>query len=140
MNFVPVMLVLAALTNQSEPTDYKTAFKRSMEGEKPLLVLVTADWCPPCQRMKKSTIPALINNDKFRNYNFATVDFDRDRNNARKLIGNGSIPQLLVYEKQGGEWKMRTLMGYKSAESVEAFLRGSGQIRTAEATRLAVEQ
>ena len=90
--------------------------------------------------MKKSTIPALINNDKFRNYNFATVDFDRVRNNARKLIGNGSIPQLLVYAKQGGEWKMRTLMGYKSAESVEAFLRGSGQIRTAEATRLAVEQ
>ncbi len=140
MNYVPVILVLAALTNQSQPTDYKTAYKRSMEGDKPLLVLVTAEWCPPCQRMKKSTIPALIDNDKFRHFNFATVDLDKDRTDARKLIGNGSIPQLIVYEKIAGEWKVRSLKGYKTADSVESFLRSSSPVRTAEATRLAVGQ
>lgn len=140
MNYVPVILILAAITNHSEPTDYKTAYKRAMEGDKPLLVLVTAEWCPPCKRMKQTTIPTLINDDKFRNFNFATVDLDRNQKDARKLIGNGSVPQLIVFEKRDKQWKMRSLMGYNSVESVEAFLAESNPVRTAKATTLAIDQ
>jgi len=28
----------------------------SQETGKPMLVLVTADWCPPCQKLKRSTL------------------------------------------------------------------------------------
>ncbi len=140
MNYVPVILVLAAFTNSSEPTDYKTAYERAMKGDRPLLVLVTAEWCPPCQKMKRSTIPALIHDNRFRNFNFATVDLDRDQKNARKLIGNGTVPQLIVFEKHDQQWKVRTLLGYNSAESVEAFLAGSERVRTAHANTLAVDQ
>ena len=140
MNYVPVILVLAAFTNQSEPTDYKTAYNRALEGDKPLLVLVTAEWCPPCQKMKRTTIPELINNQKFNHFNFATVDLDRDRSDARKLIGNGSVPQLIVFEKKNNQWKTRTLLGYNSTAAVEAFLAESVPIRTANANTLAVDQ
>ena len=131
MNFVPVMLVLAALTNQSEPTDYRTAFDRAMKGDKPLLVLVTADWCPPCQKMKQTTIPSLISDDQFRNFNFATVDLDRDTIDARNLIGNGTVPQLVIFEKQNGIWQQRRLLGYKSPDTVKEFLGNTGPVLTA---------
>lgn len=140
MNYVPVILVLAAFANQSEPTDYRTAFDRAMKGDKPLLVLVTAEWCPPCQRMKQTTIPQLIKDNKFHNFHFATVDLDRDPRDARNLIGHGTVPQLIIYEKRNGSWNTRTLMGYNTPESVEAFIRPSGPVLTANAQSLAAGQ
>ena len=31
---------------------YKQAYAKAQAGDKPLLVMVTADWCPPCRQMK----------------------------------------------------------------------------------------
>ncbi len=38
------------------------ASELSEESGKPMLVLATADWCPPCQKLKRSTLtdPAVI--------------------------------------------------------------------------------
>ena len=142
MNYVPVILVVAAtLASPSEPTDYKTAYKRAMEGDKPLLVLVTAEWCPPCQMMKRTTIPEMIGDKKFSDVHFATVDLDRDSRDAKNLIGNGTVPQLILFEKlENNKWSTRRLLGYQSSETVGSFIGLPKTVRTAEAGTLLVDQ
>ena len=49
-------LVAVSTANAQQPVDYKTAYEKAQKGEKPLLVLITADWCPPCQVMKKTCL------------------------------------------------------------------------------------
>ena len=135
MNFVPVVFVIAAISgiNHSEPTDYKTAFNRAQQDNKPLLVLVSAEWCPPCKMMKKTTIPQLIEANSFKDVHFATVDLDQQPVDARNLIGSRGVPQLVMYEKHEGSWKVRFLSGYQDVAKVETFLNQSDAIRTAQA-------
>ncbi len=142
MNFVPVVFVIAAISgmNTSEPTDYKTAFNLAQQDDKPLLVLVTAEWCPPCRMMKQTTIPRLIESNKFKDVHFATVDLDRNSTDARNLIGSRGVPQLVIYEKQNEAWKVRFLSGYHDVASVESFLNQSTAIRTAQAQLQVVDQ
>lgn len=113
------------------PIDYNTAFSRAQKGDKPLLVLVTATWCPPCQTMKKTTIPELVQKKAFKDCHFATVDFDAQRDIAMQLTGGRGVPQLVMYEKRQGKWVRRYIAGYKPANVVEAFVAQSKQIQTA---------
>lgn len=140
MNFVPVALVIAAMagTNTSQPTDYKTAFHRSQQDDRPLVVLVSAKWCPPCQMMKKTTIPSLVDANGFSGFHFAMVDLDEENKNARNLIGSRGVPQLIVFEKVDGQWSKRFLSGYHDVASVEDFLHKSDTLtRTANAQVIA---
>ena len=141
MNFVSFAIVLAAINlPTSEPTDYKTAFQRAQQDNKPLLILVTAEWCPPCRMMKQTTIPQMVDDERFRDFHFALVDVDKDTKNARNLIGDGLVPQLIIYEKNGDGWETRSVMGFQSVAQVETFLESSRPIRTAEAETLVVDQ
>ncbi len=142
MNLVPVVLVLAAFANanSSQPTDYKTAYKRSQQDDHPLLVLVSAQWCPPCQLMKTTTIPQMIEDNKLSQFHFATVDLDKNATDAHNLIGSRGVPQLVLYEKQGGVWTVRFLGGYHDVAAVETFLKQSDGVRTAKAQTLVVGQ
>ncbi len=119
------------VSNGSEPTDYKTAYKRAQTGDKPLLVLVTADWCAPCQQMKSSTIPKLMSRDAFQDFHYATVDLSRQETLGRKLIGKRGVPQLIVYEKRDDKWQRRYLRGAQTVETVEAFISQGAAARTA---------
>ena len=122
MNFVSAMMIIAATAHSGEPTDYKTAYHCAMNCNKPLLVLVTAEWCPPCQKMKSTTIPAMIKDKKFSGVLFATVDLDKDAKIARKLIGTRGVPQLVLFEKKHDEWSVKYLAGAQSVASVEKFV------------------
>ena len=126
-----VMFIAVTGVAVDSPLDYKTAYKKAQNGEKPLLVLVTAEWCPPCQVMKSTTIPSLLAKDAFREFHYATVDLDRDEKLAGQLIGNRGVPQLIMYEKRDGKWVRRYLKGIQSVETVEAFVAQAKSIRTA---------
>ena len=138
MNFVSAMLIIAATTTAAEPLDYKTAYKRAMKGDKPLLILVTAEWCRPCQVMKKTTIPTMLADEKFKGVFFTAVDLDKQQRIARELVGNKGVPQLVIFEKDKGLWNTRSLVGIQSVGSVEKFLEKSPQLRTAKAQNVAV--
>jgi thiol:disulfide interchange protein len=132
MSFASAAIIIAAMASGNEPTDYKTAYHRAMKGDKPLLVLVTAEWCRPCQAMKTTTIPALMAQHRFSEYNFATVDLDHQQKLARSLIQNQGVPQLILYEKQGDQWVKRHLVGWQSVTTVQSFLDASLTTRTAQ--------
>lgn len=111
--------------------DYRSAYNKALNGDKPLLVLVTADWCAPCQTMKATTIPQLMQKDAFRDFHYATVDLGKEEVLARKLIGNRGVPQLIVFEKKDDRWQRRYLRGIQTAATVEKFISSSNPTRTA---------
>jgi thiol:disulfide interchange protein len=124
---------MASLAMGQQPVDYRTAYHQAQDGEKPLLVLVTADWCPPCQVMKKTTLPQLIERNAFQNFHFSKVDLGKEEKLGRQLMGTQGIPQLILYEKQGGTWTRRSLVGIQTPEAVEAFMAPAQRVRLAEA-------
>ncbi len=112
---------------------YAEAYRDAQAGDKPLLVLVSATWCPPCQVMKQTTIPELIQKDTFKEFHYATVDLDQQEDLARQLIGNRGLPQFIMFEKQDGQWVRRYLKGIQSVATVEAFVAQASNYRTADA-------
>ena len=130
-----IMITATSAFGQT-PVDYTTAFQRAQAGDKPLLVLVTATWCPPCQVMKNTTIPELMRKDAFKNCHWATVDFDAENEIAMQLTEGKGVPQLLMFEKRDGKWIRRRMAGYKNAPTVEAFVAQSEQLRMAKLTKV----
>jgi thiol:disulfide interchange protein len=117
----------------NDATDYRTAYRRAQTGDKPMLVLVTADWCAPCRQMKATTIPQLQDKNAFRGFHYATVDLGKEEDLARKLIGKRGVPQLIVFEKKEDRWQRRYLRGIQSVDTVQAFIKQSAPTRTAAA-------
>lgn len=133
ITLVVAALVAPAISSAQEPLDYKTAYSNAQAGDKPLLVLITATWCPPCQEMKRNTIPELMRKEAFKGFHYSTVDLDKEEKLARELIGKRGVPQLIMFEKQEGKWIRRYLRGAQTAQTVEAFVAQSGMLRTASA-------
>ncbi len=132
--FAVLSLIAISATSAfgQSPVDYTTAFQRAQTGDKPLLVLITASWCPPCQVMKNTTIPQLMKKDTFKNCHWATVDFDAENEIAMQLTEGKGVPQLIMFEKRDGKWIRRRMAGYKNAPTVEAFVAQSQQLRMAQ--------
>jgi thioredoxin-like negative regulator of GroEL len=116
-----------------QPKSYSEAYRDAQAGDKPLLVLVSATWCPPCQVMKQTTIPQLIEKDAFKKFHYATVDLDQEEGLAKQLIGNRGLPQFIMFEKHDGKWVRRYLKGIQSVATVEAFVAQASTYRTADA-------
>jgi len=129
-------LIPAATQSESGKTamTYNEAYKKAQSGDKPLLVMVTADWCPPCRVMKSSTLPILLQKNAFQNFHFAMMDYDAESELADKLIGDRGLPQLIMYEKSNGKWLRRYINGKRginSVEMVESFVAQAGTFRMA---------
>lgn len=142
LKFLVALVVVATMTTQlsaqqqqltAQPLKYTAAYKKAQKGDKPLLVLVTAKWCPPCQVMKSTTIPELMKKKAFKDFHYSTVDLDQEQTLARQLIGTRGVPQLIMYEKKDGKWLRRYLRGAQTAQTVEAFVAQSEAVRTASA-------
>lgn len=120
-------------TKQSQ-LDYKTAYHRAKEGDKPLLVLVTAQWCGPCQVLKSKAFPELKTKGTFEPFHFAVIDYDAEPALAQNLIGDRGIPQFILFEKREEQWSRRYLVGAQTVAEVEEFLVAANRIRVAATT------
>lgn len=109
-----------AVTNT--PGTYAAAYDDTQNSGKPLVVLVGANWCPACQSMKTSIMPAIAAQGGLANVAFAHVNVDAQRNLASQLLEGSMIPQLVMYEKVGDNWKMSRLVGAQSVEAVQGFI------------------
>ncbi len=124
-----------AVRHSGLPTNYATAYQRAQTSDKPILVLVTAEWCAPCQMLKRTTVYDMMAKRGFKDFHFATVDVDREPETAAKLTEGRPVPQFIVFERSGEKWIRRYSVGYLLVDQLQAFLEPSIKtgVRTAEA-------
>ena len=114
-------------TAGTAPQSYGDAYREAKETGKPLVILVGADWCPGCQTMKHSVIPALKKSGDLAQVSFASVNSDQDRELAGKLMRGGSIPQLIVYRQTDKGWQREQVTGAQSVTETRGLLRRVAQ-------------
>jgi thioredoxin-like negative regulator of GroEL len=101
---------------------YEKAHDTAIHTGKPIVVMVSTDWCAPCQTMKRTILPRVRKWRTFRKVAFATVNPDRERELAEEITGGGPIPQLVMFHKTPKGWLRRKLVGSQSVEAVEQFI------------------
>jgi thiol:disulfide interchange protein len=123
-----VGITLAVLLEASKIThgwqDYTAAYREMERTGRPMVVLVTAEWCAPCQQLKHDVLPNPQIKDLLENFSCAMVDLDADPSLAQKLSGAAGVPFMAVYVPDGDGWQRRTIRGYQSVESLARFIQG----------------
>ncbi len=123
MSSLTLIVMCTALAAGNESNDYAAAHKVTMKTGRPMLVMVSTDWCAPCQMMKRTVIPQVRQRGLLGRVVFAIVNPDRDRELARQLIGGGPVPQLVLFRKTANGWTQKKLVGGQSVEAVEQFIK-----------------
>lgn len=101
---------------------YAEARRDTTETGKPMVVMVSAEWCGPCQAMKKTVLPQIQKRGLMQKVSFAIVNVDREGALARKLTGGGPVPQLVMFRRNGNGWLRKKLVGGQSVTTVEKFI------------------
>lgn len=117
-----ILLVGADVSAEKYHETYAEAHQAITKSDKPMVVMVGADWCQPCQTMKTTILPQVREHGLFKKVAFAIINFDRDRELAKKITGGGPIPQLIMFRKTKNGWASKKLVGSQSVETVEQFI------------------
>ncbi|MCC6123896.1 MAG: thioredoxin family protein [Pirellulales bacterium] len=113
----------AKKTEAEAEETYAKAHRVTVKTGKPLVVMVGADWCGPCQTMRRAILPRVREHGLFRKITFAHVNVDRDKELANQLTGGGAaVPQLVMFRKTKNGWARRKMIGGQSVEAVEKFI------------------
>ena len=124
-----MLLALVSLTTFTAPSNeyptYVDAYHKAAKTGKPILVLVCATWCGPCQTMKASVLPEVRRRGVLGDFEFALVDVDQERKLVEQLGGLGPIPQLICFRKGKSQWFRSELIGCQETAQVEQFLRAA---------------
>ncbi|MCC9608531.1 thioredoxin family protein [Blastopirellula sp. JC732] len=89
----------------AEPTNYRDAYELYKSRQRPLVVMVTASWCPYCPAMKNELL-GMKREGKLPDASVVIVDYDQDRATARTVMGSQrTLPALAVYHYVGGKPK-----------------------------------
>jgi thiol-disulfide isomerase/thioredoxin len=105
-----------AFAFESKPFDAKT-FEAAQAAGKPILVEVTAPWCPTC-KAQKPILSDLMQKAKFKELVVFDIDFDSQKALLRKF--NVSMQSTLISYKGAREVGRST--GDTDASSIEAQL------------------
>lgn len=88
-------------------------------GNKPTLLIFTADWCPPCKMMKSQVYPSPQIVEISDRFNWVFVDVDKERQKASKY-GARSIPHFVLEDASGKQ--IGSLSGGMDSASFRQFL------------------
>ncbi|MEH3118113.1 MAG: thioredoxin family protein [Methylorubrum populi] len=107
-----------AAGHAAEPVPYDaTAFEAAQGAGRPILVQISAPWCPIC-RAQKPILAALAAEPRFRDLAVFTIDFDSRRDLVRRF-GARMQSTLIVYR---GKAEVGRLVGEAQAEWIEQLL------------------
>jgi len=117
------LLLLSVLTSaQVDRPSYETAYQKAQEENKPLLIVVGADWCAACKTLKAQTIDPMQSSGKLQDVIVTIVDKDSRPELAQQLMQGSSLPQLVVFAKSDSGWKKFSLSGIQSERRVQELL------------------
>lgn len=136
MNSLVMIAMCSATFGATDGESYTEAHVAATKTGKPMLVMVSTDWCPACQVMKRRIMPQIRERGLLSRVAYATVNPDQEGELSRQLIGNGKIPELVMYRKTPRGWTRRVMVGSQSVEDVEHFI-NEGTVADDEATKAA---
>lgn len=124
------LVLVAALITMSGTApathNYAEAYRKSQVEGKPLLVIVSAKWCPACHTLKDTTIRDLETTGQLTEVNVAVVDRDVEPELAKQLMREQKIPQIIVFSKSNsGHWERSQLIGYQPQGPVRNLIRSA---------------
>jgi thiol-disulfide isomerase/thioredoxin len=102
---------------------YDEAYQLANDENRPLVVLIGADWCPACRTMKNATLPRLQRDGGLRDVAYAEVNTDQQSQLADRLLRGNSIPQLVIFYKDDGKWRSSRMIGARGEQEVQAAVR-----------------
>jgi thiol:disulfide interchange protein len=119
----------AQIDEQSNRCDhqetYEAAYKQAFLKKKPLLVMLTATWCAPCQSYKSDVLEPMDRANEFDGFVFVKLDYDQNKDVANRIMeqtGNRRLPQLVTYAFDGTEWKRDQLFEKRPIDEVRKLL------------------
>lgn len=82
--------------------DYKEALEMAKSTNKPLILIFSASWCPPCQHMKKSVYPSKEVQPFHDSFVWAYLDADVQENGPiLAAYGASAIPHIEFLTSEG---------------------------------------
>jgi thioredoxin 1 len=118
--FAANLLVIAgtAVSRAAEHTAFtQVAFAAAQKAGRPILVHITASWCPTC-KAQKPIIGQLTTEPKFKDLAIFDVDFDSQKDVVRAF--NARMQSTLITFK--GPAELGRSVGDTDAKSIEALL------------------
>lgn len=110
-----ILLALAAATGLALASDFPKgspefkdsstyALSAAKKSGKPVIMVFSAAWCPPCQAMKKEVYPSEAVKAFHDKFVWAYIDIDDERNErVTKKFGVSSIPHIEFLDAEGKE-------------------------------------
>lgn len=107
---------------KSKVVSYTEAYNESIKKDQPLMVIMTASWCGPCQVLKNKVIPSMFMKDKLNDVSVAFIDIDGEAELATKMRSSSSVPEIILFKKRAGKWSRKQVFGLQSEESLEKLI------------------
>ncbi len=143
LHFVAMLMLTLALfsltacdrggSSAHDPTpwvnDFAVAKATAVQQGKPMLLNFTADWCPPCQDMKKRTLPDVrvqqLLSEKYVPVKVDLTNPGPAQNALAEHYGVNGIPSYLIANSQGEVISQQ--VGFVAADDFVGWLASAGK-------------
>ena len=102
--------------------NYAEAHQVTMKTGKPMLVMVSTEWCPACQVMKRRILPRTSSSTDFETSRLGLSQSGQRGRVVAAVDRQRSDSQLVMFRKTPRGWVRQVMVGSQPVESVEQFI------------------